>query len=230
MLLFVLALSFGEIETVTSKDFPKAVQASAVTATVRVKNVSTDTDGSGTLVGRSGAFVYILTAHHVIDRAEKLEISVYSARSYPRAEHVYKSAEVLARSSESDLALLRLVTRDALPDGLKICPPNRAPEEKKFPVLSVGCPAGGAPTCLVDVVKDRRRVRKGTQKTDVSSWETASGPAAGRSGGPLLDRGGRLIGVCSGTSEGKGYYTDLEEIHRFLKRNGVRWLYEGESK
>jgi hypothetical protein len=224
-----LVLGWGEIETTPSRDFPKELQAAAVTATVGVRNVTTEVDGSGALVGRRGPFVYILTAHHVVDRAERVQISVYSARSYPRADKVYRSAEVIASSPDCDLALLRLATRDALPDGLDICPAAQAPEGKDFPVLSVG---GGpeAPTCSAEAVKDRRRVRKGTEEGATLCWETGGAPTAGRSGGPLLDRQGRLIGVCSGANDGKGYYAHLDEIHRFLKRNGMKSLLEGKPK
>ena len=42
----------------------------------------------------------------------------------------------------------------------------------------------------------------------------------------MLDRSGRLVGVASGLGDGKGYYTHVEEVHAFLKRNGLEWLYE----
>ena len=42
---------------------------------------------------------------------------------------------------------------------------------------------------------------------------------SGRSGGPLLDADGRLIGVCSGTQEGMNYYTHPDEIRGALQRH-----------
>jgi hypothetical protein len=60
----------------------------------------------------------------------------------------------------------------------------------------------------------------------VLCWQTEKTPARGRSGGPLLDRRGLLIGLDSGAGDGKGYYVHVEELHAFLKRNGLDWLYE----
>ena len=57
-------------------------------------------------------------------------------------------------------------------------------------------------------------------------WQTSREPARGRSGGPLLDRRGHLIGVCSGRAGGAGYYTHAERVHDFFKEHGVKWLYE----
>jgi trypsin len=72
-------------------------------------------------------------------------------------------------------------------------------------------------------------VRKPGANTSVLCWETAKTPAKGRSGGPLVDRRGYLIGVDSGAGDGKGYYIHIEEVHAFLKRNGLSWLYEEKS-
>jgi S1-C subfamily serine protease len=229
MLSLVLTLLVhADVETVPSREFSKEMQAAAATATVGVRNTAAGVDGSGVVVGRNGPFVYILTAHHLLDRAKGIEIAVYSARSYPRVEKTYTSAELLAVSPDSDLALLRLATRDALPE-LRICTPSQAPEGKDFVVLTVGCD-GGAPTCAVDRVKEKKRVQKGKEEGSAFCWETGVAPKAGRSGGPLLDREGRLIGVCSGANDGKGYYAHLEEIQRFLKRNGLNALYEEKAR
>jgi hypothetical protein len=46
----------------------------------------------------------------------------------------------------------------------------------------------------------------------------------GRSGGPLVDKRGLLIGVCSGVSKDKAYFCHIDEINAFLERNGFDWL------
>ena len=51
---------------------------------------------------------------------------------------------------------------------------------------------------------------------------------AGRSGGPLLNLDGQVIGICAATSLGKGYYVHLSEIHAGLKTAGYDWLWKGD--
>src|SRR5690242_5141165 len=94
--LLLLALVPGGIETVPSPDFAKDQQVAAVLATVRVVNPARDRTGSGVLVGREGAFVYVLTAAHVVAGAEGLEVHTFSAGSYPEAAHVHDSGRVVA--------------------------------------------------------------------------------------------------------------------------------------
>jgi len=224
--LALLLLIPAEIDVLESKDFSKAAQVRAVTATVRVVNGTKGFEGSGVLLKRNGPIVYVLTAHHVVDGAKRLEVSTFSADSHPKAASVYRTAEVIAQSPETDLAVLQLTTKDEMPGAAVVCPPSKLPEGKDFVALSVGCADGRAPTCALEDVKGRRKVRKPGVEGTVLCWETARAPLKGRSGGPLLDRRGYLIGVDSGISDGKGYYTHVEEVHAFLKRSGLKWLYE----
>lgn len=229
----MLAVAFlmllpGEIETIASPDFSKPLQVSAVTATVRIVNVSRGTKGSGAIIRSSGPFVYVLTARHVVDKAERLEVHVFSAASYPKPENVYRSAEVIARMKGlSDLALVRFSTSDRMPGTVRVCPAGAVPKEKSFPVLTAGCDDGNSPTCGVDVA-EKKPVRKPSEGETGFLWEVSRKPNAGRSGGPLIDKRGYLVGVCSGRNEGKGYYCHTEAIHEFLRQNGVKWLYEEE--
>jgi S1-C subfamily serine protease len=227
--LALLLLVPGDIDVLDSKDFPKEAQVRAVTATVRVVNAAKGAEGSGALLKRNGPLVYVLTAHHVVDGAKRVEVATFSAESHPRAVAVYRAAEVIAQSAEADLAVLRFTTRDEMLGSMTVCPPSKVPEGKDFAALSVGCGGGGAPAAALEDVKARRRVRKPGADAAVICWETARTPAKGRSGGPLLDRRGYLIGVDSGAGDGKGYYTHVEEVHTFLKRNGLAWLYEEKS-
>ena len=55
-----------------------------------------------------GPFVYVLTANHVTDRTDRVEVAVFTAESHPRPANVYRSCEVVARSVEGDLALVIL--------------------------------------------------------------------------------------------------------------------------
>jgi S1-C subfamily serine protease len=231
MLTLLLLLTLDNpIEVVESADFPAETQRSAVTATVRIKNVTQNTEGSGVVVGNTQGIVYILTASHVVDKAERLEVETFSRTSYPKPEATLSGAKVVEQSKEQDLALLRLVTRDVVPAVLRVCPPASVPQDKEFAALTVGCSAGRAPSCAVEKVRGKKRVQRPGEKTAVTAWEMTRPPQEGRSGGPLIDGRGQLIGICSGIGDGKGYYCHTDAIHRFLKRSGLEFLYEGDDK
>jgi S1-C subfamily serine protease len=229
LVLLLLALP-NEIDVVESRDFSRETQAAAVTGTVRVVNVGQEMEGSGAVLKRNGPFVYVLTAAHVVADARRVDVATFTADSYPRAAALYRGAEVVARSAAADLAVLRVTTRDALPGSLRVCPPTSVPDAKDFPALAVGCAEGGPPTCTVETVRGKRRVRKPGAEETACYWQAEGEPARGRSGGPLLDRRGYLIGVASGAGDGKGYYGHAEELHAFLRRNGLKWLYEETEK
>jgi hypothetical protein len=220
----------GQVEVIDSKYFSREMQVAAVEATVRVKNAASGANGTGVIVGRSGPVVYVLTACHNAEKADRVEVVTFSKTSYPNPEQVYRSAEVVARWKEQDLAVLRLVTRDAMPGTVHICPPRLVPTGKDFPGLTVGCRKAEAPSCQADTVREKKVVRRGGEESTAVVWELAGAPQEGRSGGPLLDKRGYLLGVCSGGSDRKSYYCHVEVIHRFLKRNGLEWLYEEGDK
>lgn len=227
--LAMLCLLPGQLPTLDNKDFAREIQEKALTATVRVANAAEGFEGSGILLRQEGPFVYILTADHLVGKAKQLDVSLFTAASFPKAEKVYKGVEVLARDARADLAVLRLATKDALPAPLPLCPTNKVPDGKGTVVLTVGCQANGTPLQMADVVKAVRTVSKPGQEGKTKCWETAKGSVEGRSGGPLLDTQGRLLGVASGTSGGKGYYIHTEEIRAFLKHKSLSWLGEEAS-
>jgi S1-C subfamily serine protease len=231
LLLISVFVVSGPIPVVDSPDFPRPMQEAAITATVQVRNLTAGTEASGVLVGKGGPFVYFLTARHVVQGATSQEVAVFSRDSYPKPSATYRSAEIVAESNElADLALLRLATTDSLPASLRLCPERLVPTERGFPGLSVGCEAGKTPTCLLAKVEGKRQVRRQEQGQSASFWEVDRKHTLGRSGGPLLDRRGHLLGVCSGSSREKTYFTHPEEVRVFLKQHGFGWLTEDPAR
>jgi Trypsin-like peptidase domain len=229
LVLTILLLVPGEAPA-EAKEISKEQRAAALGATVRVVNAAGRCEGTGAIVGRSGPHVYVLTAAHVVYGAEKVEIHTCSATSPAEEKSVYKSGEVVARTKDArDLALVRLATRDEMPGRLRICPSRRVPAERGFAALSVGCSDGKPPTSRDETVAGKKLIRRPGDKEAVLTWEVKERPAAGRSGGPLVDARGYLLGVCSGASGREGYYGHTDVIHGFLKDNGFRWLFEEED-
>jgi hypothetical protein len=180
----LLLLVPGEIPTIAAREFPPALQEKAILATVQIRNPTHETQGSGALIGKDRNFFYVLTANHVVDRPDGLEVQTYSAASYPRVQTVYRSVRVVARGKgPADLALLRVPTGDAPPALLPLCPPGLlGPAAKSLTVLSVGCGGEQPPTCQSDrAVKKQARLRGGEPAW---YWEVQKDPERGRSGGP----------------------------------------------
>jgi S1-C subfamily serine protease len=204
--------------------FSKEQQERALALTVRLRNEVRHSRGSGVLLGNGGPNVYVLTASHVVAGAREVDVEVFSTSSYPRPAKVYRSAEVVGRSRERalDLALIRFSASDFLGEKLQLGQQKSYPPS--FAAISVGCSAGGPPSCSVETVVGARLARREGQQNPVLYWETKERTARGRSGGPLLDARGRLIGLCCGSNEEAGYYCHIEDIVRFLNEQGVKWL------
>jgi S1-C subfamily serine protease len=234
MIVFLAALTLGvkaddsAIKFVKSADFSEERQAAAMWATVRLVGIDGGGTGSGVIISRDKGGVYILTAHHVAEGAKRFEVRTFSKASYPNPERVYKSAKVVAKSARQDLALVRLTTTDGVPGAIRVCPVKAIPDRVDFPALTVGC--GEALQCQVEKLLARKSIQRPDRKDTVIAWVTASAPKAGRSGGPLIDKRGYLLGICSGAADDKGYYCHIQEIHRFLRRNGLEHLYAEEPE
>jgi hypothetical protein len=72
----------------------------------------------------------------------------------------------------------------------------------------------------VDEVLWKKLVRRQGAGKSAYFWELAGKQAEGRSGGPLLDKRGYLLGVCSGTNREKSYFCHTDEVRAFFKRSG----------
>lgn len=226
-----LLLLMTPAQTVESKDFSRQLQQRAVAATVRIVNRGEKVEGSGVVVGRAGKGFYILTAAHLVSRTDGLEISTFTSDSYPRPAKVYQKAEIAARTCDMrDLALVRIATEDPLPGQLRLCPSRLLPRNEQFDALSAGCGAAGAPLCLVEHVQRSRLIRRKETMKPARFWEVKRGQMPGRSGGPLLDRDGNLLGIASGVNGGKGYYCHATEIYRWLESGNFRSLLLEEEK
>lgn len=209
----------------SADDFPQNVRDSAVFATVKVLNVTQQTAGSGVVVGKKGAAVYILTAAHLVGPDDVLEIHSFSPESYPKADSVHRPAEVVATAGGvRDLALLRVTTPDPFPNALSLCPPQGVPDEESFPALAVGCGAGEAPIASVEKVLGKKRVRREEKDDTAYCWEVEGKQKLGNSGGPLVDRKGLLLGILSGANRGSSYFSHRDEVQRFLRQNGYGWM------
>jgi S1-C subfamily serine protease len=213
-------------ESPPEDELPASARKAAIAATVRIVIPETGGQGSGVVIRRSGPHVHILTAAHVVGKSRQAEVHV-SQPGKAGKPRIYRGAVVLASSASSDVALLRLPASAGLPDPVPLEPGAVAKVPPR--AVSVGWARGDVPTALSEVVRRKVMITRPGETSRVWSWETRRRQERGRSGGPLLSPAGRVIGLASGHDGEWGYYTHLEEIQRFLKRNGLGWLYEEEG-
>ncbi len=209
--------------------YPNRFKRAALAATVRIYNPGKNSEGSGVLLSSTGPFVYILTAHHIIAGADEVQITIFAAKDGAKAPKVYPHGRIVARSADiRDLALIRVPASENMLTVLPICPAGGLTKADGFPALALGCDSQG-PTAIACNALARKKVRLKADGEIGTFWETPGTVKKGRSGGPLINERGYIIGICSGTSDGKGYFTHLDEIHRFLRKNAFSWLADPEK-
>ncbi len=154
--------------------------ASKVTAAVVRIDVRTPTDtrqGSGFLVDSSGR---IVTNYHVVRDARSIRVKLASG-------DVYENVTVLATDQRRDLAVIQIpgFHLPALSLG------NSDSVHTGAAVVLIGSPLGLENTMSTGIVSGRRQEKEGYSLIQVSA------PASpGSSGGPVLSRNGRVIGVA----------------------------------
>jgi len=211
-----------------AESFSRDVRRNASNATVQIVNPSQRGVGSGVIIKNDGGMVYILTARHVVQGAgDNLEVRFFTSRSFPKPASVHRSVKVLDMGKgNSDLAIHRLFTNKEVPGELRLCLPDQTSREKSFPVLTVGC-NGEAPPSSIESRTTKKKVTLPKGIGPVTLWEVEKDQEAGRSGGPMVDKRGLLLGICSGKGDGRGYYCTVEQIQKLLKDHGFEWLIEG---
>ena len=146
--------------------------------------VPTEGAGSGFLIDAEG---HIITNHHVVEGARRLEVAVGNDRNRYRAT-------VVGSDQHSDLAVVRIETGRKLP-FLKLGDSSTLQVGQK--VLAIGNPFGQfqntLTTGLVSSLGRTVRHRSGGELDDVIQTDAAINP--GNSGGPLLNSRGEVIGI-----------------------------------
>src|SRR5262245_39251362 len=220
---------------VESKEFPREKQETALAATAGIVHTATNGEGTAVVVkyDQAKGLAYLLTAAHVVPPSKDgnwVSLEFYTPKAFPKV-HLKVNGVVLARMPNEDLAVVQAPVQDLAGIGvLRICPRKELqwPERKNVAVLTVGCDGPNrTPRLMTDVFLDKRVPVK-PNGAQVVCYETRHPPVQGRSGGPLIDQRGYLMGICSGTENQRGYYTYILPIHSALSGAGFGWLVDGE--
>jgi S1-C subfamily serine protease len=177
--------------------------------------------GSGVIVSPDG---YVLTNNHVIERGVRFRVQLADGREL--------LAKVVGTDPSSDLAVLKLETRERMP----FVPPGRSDDLLiGETVIAIGNPFGLAHTVTTGVVSAVHRNFKSRDRTLFDFIQTDASINPGNSGGPLLDIEGRLIGVNTAIlgerSAGIGFAIPIDRARRIAEdlivHGAVRSAYVG---
>lgn len=141
--------------------------------------------GSGVIVDELG---YVITNRHVISDGDQISVTLSDGRRVP--------AEVLGTDSLTDLAVLKI-------DSDRLIPIVWGDSDRcrvGSPVWAVGSPFGLDRTVTFGILSGKHRVVRASNRygahgryQDFMQSDVAVNP--GNSGGPLVDAGGRLVGI-----------------------------------
>jgi Do/DeqQ family serine protease len=155
--------------------------------------------GSGVIISEDG---YIVTNNHVVDEANKVEVTLNDKRSYV--------AEVIGKDPTTDLALLKIKEKN-LP---YIAYGNSDNVKVGEWVLAVGNPFNLTSTVTAGIISAKARninilgsdPARGINPVE-SYLQTDAAVNPGNSGGALVNTRGELIGINSAIASNTGSYT-----------------------
>jgi serine protease Do len=150
--------------------------------------------GSGFIIDAKG---YIVTNNHVIEGASRIKIGLQSGERY--------LAKVIGIDRETDLALLKIDTPQALP-VMKFGDSNVV--QVGDWVLAIGSPFGLEQTVTAGIISKKERDTASSQ-TFQRFLQTDAAINRGNSGGPLINMHGEVIGVNSQIATLNGDYNGI---------------------
>jgi S1-C subfamily serine protease len=172
--------------------------------------------GSGFVIDHAG---HILTNAHVVDGAQKIEVTLGNTdNSQP------VSAQVVGKDPSTDVALLKVSAPSDQLHPLSLG--NSSQLQVGDSVVAIGNPFGLDRTVTTGIVSALQREIKapnGFTINNVIQTDAAINP--GNSGGPLLDAGGRVIGINSqiespggGGNVGIGFAVPINTAHQVVQQ------------
>ena len=174
--------------------------------------------GSGVVISRDGS---VLTCAHVVDSADQITVRFLDGETI--------QAEIVSIAGQADLALLHL---KRIPKDLRIAELGDSDmAEVGDKIFVIGAPYGIRHTMTVGYISGRRQSQVPCQS--MAPFEFLQTDAAinkGNSGGPMLDRQGRVIGIVSrilsrsGGSEGLGFAVSINTAQRLLMEEDSAWI------
>lgn len=137
--------------------------------------------GSGFIISKDG---YILTNTHVVNGMTNIKVMLNDKREY--------SAKLVGSDAQSDVALLKIDAKEALPTVKIGNPKDLKPGEW---VAAIGAPFGFDNSVTAGIVSAKGRSLPNENYTPFIQTDVAINP--GNSGGPLFNLKGQVVGINS---------------------------------
>ena len=135
--------------------------------------------GSGFIIDKDG---YILTNNHVVEKASSIKVRLSDGKEY--------EAKVVGRDAKTDIALIKVVSKHALPVASI---GNSDKLEVGDWVVAVGNPYGLDHTVTAGIVSAKGRIIGQGPYDDFIQTDASINP--GNSGGPLFNLRGEVVGI-----------------------------------
>ena len=186
---------FGDPFSNISSEIPEGTVAVSLVRNSSLVSSSRQVSGSGVIISADG---YIVTNNHVIDEADRLEVTLNDNRTF--------DATVVGSDASTDLALIKIEAKD-----LPVIPMGDSEALKVGEwVLAVGNPFGFTSTVTTGIVSAKGR-SIGSQshggRMGIESYiQTDAAVNPGNSGGALVNLAGELIGINTAIYSQTGNY------------------------
>ena len=202
-------------EPVSSDDLPISSiyeRASKAVVEISAGGVGGRAQGSGFVYDEQG---HIVTNQHVVAGASSIEVSFWNGAAF--------DAELVGADPSTDLAVLRLAAPRSLLQPLRLA--DSSAVDVGDPVLALGSPFGLEGTLTSGIVSAlHREMTAPNNFTITNTIQTDAAINHGNSGGPLVDRRGRVIGVNaqieseSGGSDGVGFAIPANTVRAIVRQ------------
>jgi S1-C subfamily serine protease len=204
---------------------PTADAARLIASTVRlsIADPGGKSTGTGAIVDARNGRALVLTCGHLFRESAgrgAIEVSLFTAGPNGAEVRGTVPGELLDYDLERDLALVRFEMRGEVP--VTPVAPLGTQLEPGAPVTSVGCSHGENPTAWSSRITTINRYQ------GYPNVEAARAPVEGRSGGPLYNSQGQVIGVCfaANPEDDEGLYASLASIHAKLDELQMSAVYQ----
>lgn len=159
--------------------------------------------GSGFIINPDGL---ILTNHHVVEKAEKILVTLSDKRQF--------EAELIGVDPKTDIALIRIKNPEPLP-FVQLGDSDRA--EVGEWAMAIGNPFGLEQTVTVGIVSAKGRAIGSGPYDDYIQTDASINP--GNSGGPLFNIRGEVIGINTAinpSGQGIGFAIPINQVKKVI--------------
>ncbi len=182
-------------------------------------------EGTAVLVGNRNGKLLALSANHLFQgKGKEAHATFFGPGDPPKSEKQLMDVDVLDSWPDIDLVLLTVDAPSKFSLPLQLGEARSKPGKLRGTTHTAGCDKG-YPHLRPELLIGKVLTTKTSGDVDAFYWEMTDPSIPGRSGGPLVNCDGQIIGICSGTDrKGKGMYIHIDEIRAALKRKGYTEL------